>query len=103
MPEEEIPAHDILLAGFPCQPFSIAGVSKKNALGMKHGFADATQGTLFFDAARIIAHHQPAAFLLENVKNLINHDRGNTFRVIRKTLEVELGYHIDWRVINAKG
>ncbi len=103
VPEKEIPAHDILLAGFPCQPFSIAGVSKKNALGMKHGFADTTQGTLFFDAARIIAHHQPAAFLLENVKNLINHDRGNTFQVIRKTLEVELGYHIDWRVINAKG
>ena len=103
LPEEEIPAHDILLAGFPCQPFSIAGVSKKNALGMKHGFADATQGTLFFDAARIIAHHRPAAFLLENVKNLVSHDRGNTFHVIRKTLEEELGYHIDWRVINAKG
>ncbi len=103
LPEEEIPAHDILLAGFPCQPFSIAGVSKKNALGMKHGFADATQGTLFFDAARIIAHHRPAAFLLENVKNLVSHDRGNTFRVIRTTLEEELGYHIDWRVINAKG
>lgn len=101
--EEEIPPHDILLAGFPCQPFSIAGVSKKNALGMKHGFADATQGTLFFDAARIIAHHRPAAFLLENVKNLVSHDRGNTFRVIRTTLEEELGYHIDWRVINAKG
>ena len=103
LPEEEIPPHDILLAGFPCQPFSIAGVSKKNALGMKHGFADATQGTLFFDAVRIIAHHRPAAFLLENVKNLVSHDKGNTFRVIRKTLEEELGYRIDWRVINAKG
>ena len=101
--EEDIPAHDVLLAGFPCQPFSIAGVSKKNALGKKHGFACDAQGTLFFDTARIIAHHRPAAFLLENVKNLVNHDRGNTFRVIRKTLEEDLGYHIGWRLINAKG
>ena len=103
IPEEKVPAHDVLLAGFPCQPFSIAGVSKKNALGMKHGFACDTQGTLFFDTARIIAHHRPAAFLLENVKNLVSHDGGNTFRVIRKTLQEELGYHIEWRVINAKG
>ncbi len=101
--EEEIPVHDVLVAGFPCQPFSIAGVSKKNALGKKHGFSCEAQGTLFFDAARIIAHHRPPAFLLENVKNLVSHDGGNTFRVIRKTLEEELGYHIDWRVINAKG
>ena len=100
--EQDIPAHDVLLAGFPCQPFSIAGVSKKNALGREHGFKDKTQGTLFFDVARIIAHHQPAAFLLENVKNLANHDKGNTFRVIRETLD-ELGYTIDWRIINAKG
>jgi DNA (cytosine-5)-methyltransferase 1 len=79
---KDIPAHDLLLAGFPCQPFSIAGVSKKNALGRAHGFADETQGTLFFDVARIIAEHRPKAFLLENVKNLVNHDKGRTFAVI---------------------
>lgn len=101
--EEDIPEHDVLVAGFPCQPFSIAGVSKKNSLGRSHGFACEAQGTLFFDVARIIAHHRPKAFLLENVKNLISHDKGNTFRVIQKTLKEDLGYHIDWRVINAKG
>lgn len=100
--EESIPSHDVLLAGFPCQPFSIAGVSKKNALGRPHGFRCDAQGTLFFDTARIIEYHQPAAFLLENVKNLISHDKGNTFRVIRNSLENELGYNIDYRVINAK-
>ncbi len=98
----EIPSHDVLLAGFPCQPFSIAGVSKKNALNRPHGFRDETQGTLFFDVARIIEYHQPQAFLLENVKNLVNHDKGNTFRVIRQVLTEELGYHIQCRVINAK-
>ena len=96
-----IPSHDILLAGFPCQPFSIAGVSKKNALGRAHGFNDETQGTLFFDVARIIAHHKPKAFLLENVKNLVNHDKGNTFAVILRTLD-ELGYDVKHRVIDAK-
>jgi DNA (cytosine-5)-methyltransferase 1 len=99
--EIEIPDHDVLLAGFPCQPFSIAGVSKNNALGRPHGFACATQGTLFFDVARILAAKRPRAFLLENVKNLVNHDRGRTFRVIRQTLEVELGYCISFRVIDA--
>jgi DNA (cytosine-5)-methyltransferase 1 len=99
---EDIPPHDLLLAGFPCQPFSIAGVSKKNALNRPHGFADQTQGTLFFDVARIIAHHRPAAFLLENVKNLISHDKGNTFRVICDVLSRELGYTIQHRVIDAK-
>ncbi|RNC95545.1 MAG: DNA (cytosine-5-)-methyltransferase [Oricola sp.] len=98
----EIPAHDILLAGFPCQPFSIAGVSKKNALGRAHGFACDTQGTLFFDVQRIIEHHRPAAFLLENVKNLVSHDKGRTFATIRHVLESELGYDIDFRVIDAK-
>lgn len=98
--EEDVPDHDILLAGFPCQPFSIAGVSKKNSLGRAHGFADKTQGTLFFDVARIIAHKRPAGFLLENVKNLVSHDRGNTFRVIREVLEGELGYQIHWKVID---
>jgi DNA (cytosine-5)-methyltransferase 1 len=99
---DEIPAHDVLLAGFPCQPFSIAGVSKKNALGRKHGFADETQGTLFFDVARILEAHRPAAFLLENVKNLKSHDKGRTFEVIRRTLEEELGYTIQFRIIDAK-
>ncbi|MCY3624576.1 MAG: DNA (cytosine-5-)-methyltransferase [Candidatus Dadabacteria bacterium] len=99
----DIPEHDLLLAGFPCQPFSIAGVSKKNALGHAHGFRCETQGTLFFDLARIIEHHRPKAFLLENVKNLVNHDKGNTFRIIRKTLVDDLGYHISCRVIDAKG
>ncbi len=100
---KDIPHHDILLAGFPCQPFSIAGVSKKNALGRAHGFADETQGTLFFDVARIIKHHQPGAFLLENVKNLVNHDKGNTFDVIMRTLRDELGYDVKFKVIDAKG
>lgn len=96
-----IPAHDVLLAGFPCQPFSIAGVSKKNALGRPHGFLDETQGTLFFDVAKIIQYHKPKAFLLENVKNLQRHDKGRTFSTIMKVLE-ELGYHVDTRVISAK-
>jgi DNA (cytosine-5)-methyltransferase 1 len=98
---ESIPGHDVLLAGFPCQPFSIAGVSKKNALGRPHGFACATQGTLFFDVARILAAKRPRAFLLENVKNLVSHDRGRTFAIVRQTLEDELGYAISWRVIDA--
>lgn len=97
----EIPDHDLLAAGFPCQPFSIAGVSKKNALGRPHGFACATQGTLFFDVARIIAAKRPKAFLLENVKNLLSHDSGNTFRVIRETL-ASLGYEIHYRVLDAQ-
>jgi DNA (cytosine-5)-methyltransferase 1 len=98
--EEAIPDHDMLLAGFPCQPFSIAGVSKKNALGRSHGFADETQGTLFFDVARIIGSKRPRAFLLENVKNLASHDKGNTFRVIRKVLTEDLGYQIHWKVLD---
>ncbi len=100
--EKDIPTHDVLLAGFPCQPFSIAGVSKKNALNMPHGFRCETQGTLFFDVARIIAHHRPYAFLLENVKNLVNHDKGRTFQIIYDTLSHELGYHVSFKVIDAK-
>src|SRR3990167_5344540 len=96
----DIPDHDVLLAGFPCQPFSIAGVSKKNALGKAHGFACETQGTLFFDVARIIEAKQPRAFLLENVKNLVSHDKGRAFAMIRRTLTEELGYHIHCRVID---
>lgn len=98
----DIPAHDVLLAGFPCQPFSIAGVSKKNALGRAHGFEDKTQGTLFYDVARIIAHHRPAAFLLENVRNLVSHDKGKTFQTIKDVLTEELGYKIDFRVIDGR-
>ncbi len=99
---DNIPTHDVLLGGFPCQPFSLAGVSKKNSLGRAHGFACETQGTLFFRVAQIIKAKQPKAFLLENVKNLLSHDRGNTFRVIREVLEKELGYHIECKVIDAK-
>lgn len=98
----DVPDHDVLLAGFPCQPFSIAGVSKKNALGRPHGFECTTQGTLFFDVARIIAEKRPAAFLLENVKNLVSHDKGNTFRVICDTLKDELGYQVHWKVIDGQ-
>jgi DNA (cytosine-5)-methyltransferase 1 len=98
----DIPAHDVLLAGFPCQPFSIAGVSKKNALGRAHGFQDKTQGTLFFDVARIIAHHRPAAFLLENVRNLVGHDKGRTFQTIKDVLTQELGYTVDFRIIDGR-
>lgn len=99
---DDIPAHNVLVAGFPCQPFSIAGVSKKNALGRAHGFADKTQGTLFFDVARILKHHRPEAFLLENVKNLKSHDKGRTFAVIMDVLQNELGYHVHEMVIDAR-
>jgi DNA-cytosine methyltransferase len=101
--EKDIPDHDILLAGFPCQPFSLAGVSKKNSLGIKHGFEDETQGTLFFDIKRIIKEKRPKAFLLENVKNLKSHDNGRTFKVIMRTLERELGYKVYTKVLDAKG
>ena len=99
--EDEIPDHDVLVAGFPCQPFSLAGVSKKNSLGRKHGFLDETQGTLFFDIVRIIEAKQPRAFLLENVKNLRSHDKGKTFSVIKNTLK-ELGYSVHDRIVDAK-
>lgn len=100
--EAEIPPHDVLVAGFPCQPFSIAGVSKKNALGRAHGFDDETQGTLFFDVLRVLMHHRPAAFMLENVKNLKSHDKGRTFDVIRRKLTETLGYTLaEPRIIDA--
>ncbi|CAB3790359.1 DNA-cytosine methyltransferase [Paraburkholderia ultramafica] len=101
-PAEDVPSHDVLLGGFPCQPFSIAGVSKKNALGRPHGFECTTQGTLFFDVARIIAAKRPAAFLLENVKNLLSHDKGRTFDVILQTLRDELGYEVHYRVVDGQ-
>ncbi len=97
---DQIPPHDVLVGGFPCQPFSIAGVSKYAALGWQHGFEHRTKGTLFFDIARILAHHRPRAFLLENVKNLTSHNRGNTWRTIEDTLE-ELGYQLHVRVFDA--
>lgn len=97
---KEIPSHDVLLAGFPCQPFSIAGVSKLNALGRQHGFACEAQGTLFFDVARILKDHKPRAFLLENVKNLASHDGGRTMDIILRTLRDDLGYHVTTRVID---
>lgn len=100
--EDDVPDHDVLLAGFPCQPFSIAGVSKKNALGRAHGFEDKTQGTLFFDVARIIKAKRPKAFLLENVKNLVSHDKGRTFATIMDVLKNDLGYHVWHKVINAR-
>lgn len=97
-----IPEFDVLLAGFPCQPFSLAGVSKKNSLGRAHGFADEKQGNLFFEIEAILRHHRPAAFLLENVKHLQRHDKGRTFEVIRRTLEDDLGYAIDWRIVSSE-
>lgn len=99
--ENDIPDHDILVAGFPCQPFSIAGVSKKNSLGRETGFADKTQGTLFFDVCRILKRKRPKAFLLENVKNLCSHDKGRTFQVIKESLD-ELNYKIFYAVIDGQ-
>jgi DNA (cytosine-5)-methyltransferase 1 len=98
----DIPPHDILCAGFPCQPFSIAGVSKKLSLGKAHGFDDKEQGNLFFSLAEIIECHQPAAFVLENVKNLKSHDQGRTFQIIYNTLTDALGYHVHTTVIDAR-
>jgi len=99
--EKLIPDHDILLGGFPCQPFSIAGVSKKNALGRAHGFLDETQGTLFFDIARIISAKRPKAFMLENVKNLVSHDKRRTFKIIKNALK-ELNYTIHFKIMDGK-
>ena len=97
----DIPDHQILVAGFPCQPFSIAGVSKKKSMGKSTGFEDKTQGTLFFDVCRIIKEKRPNAFMLENVKNLTSHDTGNTFKVIKESLE-ELDYQIFYKVLDGQ-
>ena len=97
---EEIPEHDVLCAGFPCQPFSLAGVSKKNSLGRKHGFEDERQGNLFFNIAAILDHHRPAAFVLENVKNLKSHDKGRTFKTIHEILTKDLGYYVSYKIID---
>lgn len=96
-----IPDHDILVAGFPCQPFSIAGVSKKQSLGRATGFEDKTQGTLFFDVCRILKEKRPKAFMLENVKNLCSHDRGRTFRVILESLD-ELDYEVFYEILDGQ-
>ncbi len=98
---KDVPAHDILTAGFPCQPFSIAGVTKNNALGKAHGLNHLTQGTLFFEIVRILRDKSPKAFLLENVKNLLNHNRGKTFETIIHTLTEQLGYYIYYKIIDA--
>ena len=100
LPPADIPDHDILTGGFPCQPFSLAGVSKKQSLGRPHGFEDPTQGTLFFNIKSILETKRPKAFLLENVKNLLSHDKGNTFAVIQKTLN-GLGYRMHYQIIDA--
>jgi DNA (cytosine-5)-methyltransferase 1 len=99
---DEIPKHDILIGGFPCQPFSLAGVSKKNSLGKAHGFSCPIQGNLFFDVARIIQAKKPQLVILENVKNLLSHDSGRTFEIIKQTLEEDLGYSISYKVMDAK-
>ena len=98
----EIPDHDILVAGFPCQPFSISGVSKKESLQRPHGFEDPAQGTLFFEIKRILRDKRPRAFLLENVKHLRHHDRGRTFGIIMESLEQDLGYHVSPDIIDAQ-
>ncbi|MEO7067401.1 MAG: DNA (cytosine-5-)-methyltransferase [Rhodanobacter sp.] len=98
----DIPDHDVLVGGFPCQPFSLAGVSKNNALGRPHGFESKTQGTLFFDIQRIIAAKKPKAFMLENVKNLLSHDKGKTWQIIKDVLENQLHYKIFPKVIDGK-
>jgi len=98
---KDIPDHDILVAGFPCQPFSIAGVSKKQSLGRATGFEDKTQGTLFFDVCRIMNEKRPRAFMLENVKNLVSHDRGRTFKIILESLE-ELDYQVFYKILDGQ-
>jgi DNA (cytosine-5)-methyltransferase 1 len=99
---EDIPAHDVLLAGFPCQPFSLAGISARKRSGKASGFACESQGSLFFEIVRILDFHRPRAFLLENVKNLVTHDQGRTWRIILQTLCADLGYHVQARVLNAR-
>ena len=98
---QNVPEHELLAAGFPCQPFSIAGVSKKKSLGREHGFKDKTQGTLFFKLATLIEARRPEVLLLENVKNLRSHDRGNTWKTILQTLD-ELGYTVFAEIIDAQ-
>lgn len=100
--EASVPDHDIVAAGFPCQPFSLAGVSARNSLSQLHGLLDDTQGTLFFDIARIVKVKRPRALLLENVSNIVNHDSGRTFEVLRSVIQNDLGYSFDFRVLNSE-
>jgi len=102
MLDQVIPDHDILTAGFPCQPFSLAGVSKKQSLGKPHGFKDPTQGTLFFNIKEVLSVKKPKAFFIENVKNLKSHDKGRTYQIIIETLS-SLGYVMAPRIIDAAG
>lgn len=99
---DSVPDHEVLLAGFPCQPFSIAGVSKMTSLNRDHGFKDKTQGTLFFDLVRVIEAKRPQCVVLENVKNLRSHDKGRTFKIILSVLEQDLGYTVDHRIMDAQ-
>jgi DNA (cytosine-5)-methyltransferase 1 len=98
---KDIPKHDVLAGGFPCQPFSLAGVSKKNSMGLKHGFDDTKQGNLFLQICKIVKIHQPKIVFLENVKNLVSHNRGLTWKTIQKKLDY-LGYEVQWKIIDAK-
>jgi len=99
---EEIPVHDVLLAGFPCQPFSLAGLAARKRSGKVSGFFCPSQGSLFFEIVRILKFHRPKAFLLENVKNLMSHDRGKTGRIILQTLTIDLGYSVQMGLLNAR-
>ena len=100
--DKMIPHHKVLAAGFPCQPFSLAGVSARNSLGQKHGLLDETQGTLFYDIARIAKVKKPDALLLENVSNIVNHDKGRTFSTLRSVIEGELGYELHYAVLSSE-
>lgn len=99
--QELIPDHEILTAGFPCQPFSLAGVSARNSLGQQHGLLDETQGTLFYDIAKIVKVKRPKALLLENVSNIVSHDKGNTFQVLQRVIH-DLGYTFSWKILNSQ-
>lgn len=99
---EKIPKHDVLLAGFPCQPFSLAGISKRNSLGLQSGFLCETEGTAFHNIAKILEHCRPPAFLLENVKNIVNHDKGRTFTTILNILQLDLKYKIQYKIIDSQ-
>lgn len=99
---EQVPEHDVLVAGFPCQPFSLAGISKRKSLGCPHGLLCETEGTAFYNLAKILERRRPAAFLLENVKNLINHDNGKTIKMILGVLQLDLGYKVQYKVIDSQ-
>ena len=101
MIRKHIPDHDILAAGFPCQPFSLAGVSARNAMGRPHGLLDEAQGTLFYDIARIVSAKRPKALLLENVSNIVRHDKGRTFEVLKSVIN-QLGYTLSYKIISAE-